>query len=77
MSSKRFNPFKDFQFDQIQIREGLVKYSRLHGLNLTTGAGTTRIRFLNNQFINRILGVRLICLDCERSIKLALEFKDN
>ena len=59
MSSKTFNPFKDFQSDQIQ-RGSLKIFTayctyRNDDLNLTPVTGTTNgFIFSNNQFINRI-----------------------
>ena len=60
MCSKKFNPFKDFQSDQIQ-RSSLKRSS----LNLTLPAGTTN--WFIFQIINSLIescGVRLTCLDC-------------
>ena len=62
MSSKNFNPFKDFQSDQIQRSSRKIfttHYAcRNADLNLTPVTGTTNryVYFSNNQFINRILG---------------------
>ena len=59
MSSKTFNPFKDFQSDQMQ-RSSLKIFTahyayRNADLNLTPVTGTTNgFIFSNNQFINRI-----------------------
>ena len=59
MSSKTFNPFKDFQSDQMQ-RSSLKIFTahypyRNADLNLTPVTGTTNgFTFSNNQFINRI-----------------------
>ena len=69
MCSKKFNPFKDFQSDQIQrssLKEFTAHYAcRKANLNLTLVAGTT------NGFIFQIIssliescGVCLTCLDC-------------
>ena len=58
MSSKKFRPFKDFQFDQIQrsFRKIFTAHyaCRNADLNLTLVKGTTN-GFKLNQFINRIL----------------------
>ena len=60
MSSKKLNPFKDFQSDQIQRSSRKIftaHYAcRNAALNLTPVTGTTNGSFSNNQFINRILG---------------------
>ena len=59
MSSKTFNPFKDFKSDQMQ-RSSLKIFTahyayRNADLNLTPVTGTTNgFIFSNNQFINRI-----------------------
>ena len=59
MSSKTFNPFKDFQSDQMQ-RSSLKIFTahyayRNADLNLTPVTGTTNgFIHTNNQFINRI-----------------------
>ena len=59
MSSKTFNPFKDFQSDQMQ-RNALKIFTAHYAywnadLNLTPVTGTTnRFIYTNNQFINRI-----------------------
>ena len=59
MSSKTFNPFKDFQSDQMQ-RSSLKIFTaycayRNADLNLTQFTETTNgFIFSNNQFINRI-----------------------
>ena len=59
MSSKTFNPFKDFQSDQMQ-RSSLKIFTahyayRNADLNLTPVTGTTNgFIFSNNQFINKI-----------------------
>ena len=69
MCCKKFNPFKDFQSDQIQrssLKEFTAHYAcRKANLNLTLVAGTT------NGFIFQIIssliescGVCLTCLDC-------------
>ena len=71
MSSKKLNPFKDFQFDQIQRSSRKIftaHYAcRNAALNLTPVMGTT------NEFIFQIInslieswGVCLTCLDCKR-----------
>ena len=71
MSSKKLNPFKDFQLDQIQRSSGKIftaHYAcRNAALNLTPVTGTT------NEFIFQIInslieswGVCLTCLDCKR-----------
>ena len=71
MSSKKLNPFKDFQFDQVQRSSGKIftaHYAcRNAALNLTPVTGTT------NEFIFQIInslieswGVCLTCLDCKR-----------
>ena len=71
MSSKKLNPFKDFQFDQIQRSSCKIftaHYAcRNAALNLTPVMGTT------NEFIFQIInslieswGVCLTCLDCKR-----------
>ena len=59
MSSKTFNPFKDFQSDQMQ-RSSLKIFTaycayRNADLNLTAVTGMTNgFNFSNNEFINRI-----------------------
>ena len=59
MSSKTFNPFKEFQSDQMQ-RSSLKIFTahyvyRNADLNLTPVIGATNgFIFSNNQFINRI-----------------------
>ena len=59
MSSKTFNPLKDFQSDQMQ-RSSLKIFTahyayRNADLNLTPVTGTTDgFIYTNNQFINRI-----------------------
>ena len=70
MSSKIFNPFKHCQSDQIQRSSRKIftaHYAcRSADLKLTLVSGMDlRIHFSNNQFINRILGVRLTYLDCK------------
>ena len=57
----KFNPFKDFQSDQIQRSSRKIftaQYAcRNANLNLTLFTRTTKgFIFQNNQFINRILG---------------------
>ena len=59
MSSKTFNPFKDFQSDQMQgssLKIFTAHYAyRNADLNLTPVTGTTDgFIYTNNQFINRI-----------------------
>ena len=61
MSSKKLNPFKDFQSDQIQRSSRKIFTShyacRNGALNLTPVTGTTNgFIFSNNQFTDRILG---------------------
>ena len=70
MSSKIFNPFKDFQSDQIQRSSRKIFTAhdacRNADLNLTLVAGTTNGFIF--QIINSLLesqGVRLTCLDCK------------
>ena len=57
-SSKAFCPFKDFQSDQIRRHSRKIKYSLLitHTKNLDLNLARLTDSFLNNQFINRILG---------------------
>ena len=60
MSSKTFNPFKDFQSDQIQRSSRKIfttHYAcRNADSNLTPVTGTTNgFIFSNNQFINTIV----------------------
>ena len=59
MSSKTFNPFKDFQADQMQrssLKIFIAHYAYRNGdFNLTPVTGTTNgFIYSNNQFINRI-----------------------
>ena len=72
MSLKKFNPFKDFQSDQIQ--RSFCKIFTAHyacrnaDLNLTLVTGRTN-KFIF-QIINSLIeswGVRLTCLDCKSS----------
>ena len=73
MSSKKFNPFKDFQYDQIQKSSRKIFSARYEcrnaDLNLTPVTGTTNwfiFQRINQFFINRILdGIPLTCLDCK------------
>ena len=56
----KFNPFKDFQSDQIQTSSRKIftaQYAcRNADLNLTLFTGTTKgFIFQNNQFINRMI----------------------
>ena len=57
-SSKAFCPFKDFQSDQIRRHSRKIKYSLLitHAKNVDLNLARLMVHFLNNQFINRILG---------------------
>ena len=71
MSSKKLNPFKDFQSDQIQRSSRKIftaHYAcRNAALNLTPVTGTTNGFIF--QIINSLIeswGVRLTCLDCNR-----------
>ena len=66
MSSKKLNPFKDFQFDQVQRSSGKIftaHYAcRNAALNLTPVTGTT------NEFIFQIINSLIeswgVCLTC-------------
>ena len=70
MFSKKFNPFKDFQSDQIQ-RSSLEIFTAHYAdrnayLKLTLVSGTTNGFIF--QIINSLLeswGVRMTCLDCK------------
>ena len=69
MSSKKLNPFKDFQSDQIERSSRKIftaHYAcRNTALNLTPVTGTTNGFIF--QIINSLIeswGVRLTCLDC-------------
>ena len=70
MSSKKLNPFKDFQSDQIQrsSRKIFTAHSacRNAALNLTPVTGTTK-GFIFQIIIsfNRILGGTLTWFDCK------------
>ena len=76
MSSKKFNPLKDFQSDQIQrsSRKIFIAHDacRNTSLNLTLVSGTTNGSFSNNQLIdcnNEIFKYNNISID-EKSILL-------
>ena len=69
MSSKKLNPMKDFQCDQIQRSSRKIFTShyayRNAALNLTLVTGTTNGFIF--QIINSLIqswGLRLTCLDC-------------
>ena len=71
MSSKKLNPFKDFQSDQIQRSSRKIftaHYAcRNAALNLTPVTGTTNGFIF--QIINSLIescGVRFTCLDCNK-----------
>ena len=70
MSSKKLNPFRDFQSDQIQSSRKIFTAHfacRNAALNLIPVTGTTN-RFIF-QITNSLIeswGVRLTCLDCNR-----------
>ena len=68
MSSKKLNPFKDFQSDQIQRSSRKIftaHYAcRNAALNLTPVTGTTRVHFSNNDSLIESWGVRLTWFDC-------------
>ena len=73
MSSKKLNPFKDFQSDQIQRSSRKIftaHYAcRNAALNLTPVTGTTNGFIF--QIINSLIeswGVRLTCLDCNATL---------
>ena len=73
MSSKKYNPFKDFQSDQLQRSSRKIftaHYAcRNADLNLTLDTGT--INGFIFQIINSLIesrGVRLTCFDCNRFI---------
>ena len=66
MSSKKLNPFKDFQSDQIQRSSRSHYACRNAALNLTTVTGTTNGFIF--QIINSLIeswGVRLTWFDCK------------
>ena len=70
MSSKKLNPFRDFQSDQIQSSRKIftAHYAcRNAALNLIPVTGTTNgfIFQITNSLIESC-GVRLTCLDCNR-----------
>ena len=71
MSSKKLNPFKDFQSDQIQSSHKIFSahYAcRTAALNLTPVTGTTNGFIF--QIINSLIeswGVRLTWFDCKQS----------
>ena len=74
MSSKKFNPFKDFQSDQIQrsSRKIFTAYyvCRNAALNLTPVTGTTNgfiFQIINSQLnsLTESCGVRLTWFDCK------------
>ena len=70
MSSKKLNPFRDFQSDQIQSSRKIftAHYAcRNAALNLIPVTGTTNgfIFQITNSLIES-WGVRLTCLDCNR-----------
>ena len=74
MSSKKFNPFKDFQSDQIQRSSRKIftaHYAcRNAALNLTPVTETTNGFIF--QIINSLIeswGVRLTCFDCNAAPK--------
>ena len=78
MSSKKLNPFKDFQSDQIQRSSRKIftaHYAcRNAALNLTPVRGTTNGFIFQNLIINSFIeswGVRLTCLDCNAEIRAA------
>ena len=78
MSSKNFNPFKDFQFDQIQIscpKLFTARYAFSNSdLNLTPVTGTTNGFIF--QIINSLIeswGVRLTCFDCN-TLRVEVKF---
>ena len=75
MSSKKFNPFKDFQSDQIQRSSRKIftaHYAcRNVALNLTPVTGTTNGFIF--QIINSLIeswGVRLTWFDCKGQIQV-------
>ena len=76
MSSKKLNPFKDFQSDQIQRSSPKIftaHYAcRNAALNLTPVRGTTNgfIFQIINSFIGS-WGERLTCRDCNAEIRAA------
>ena len=74
MSSKKLNPFKDFQSDQVQRSSRKIftaHYTcRNAALNLTPVTGTTNGFIF--QIINLLIescGVRLTCLDCNKFLE--------
>ena len=80
MSSKKLNPFKDFQSDQIQRSSRKIftaHYAcRNVALNLTPVTGTTNGFIF--QIINSLiepLGVRLTWFDCNVFVGTARELK--
>ena len=61
MSSKKFNPYKDFQSDQLQrsSRKIFTAHLRMQESQFefdTSYGNDQRIHLTNNKFINRILG---------------------
>ena len=85
MSSKKLNPFKDFQSDQIQrssckmFRIFTAHYAcRNDALNLTPVTGTTNGFIF--QIINSLIeswGVRLTWFDCNRTMKVKTEWQNQ
>ena len=78
MSSKKLNPFKDFQSDQIQRSSRKIftahYASRNAALNLTPVRGTTNGFIFQNLIINSFIeswGVHLTYLDCNAEIRAA------
>ena len=74
MSSNKFNPFKDFQSDQMQGSSHKIFTThcayRNAELNLTIVTGT--INGFIFQIFNSLIeswGVRLTCLDCNANLK--------
>ena len=74
----KFNPFKDFQSDQIQRSSRKIftaHYAcRNADLNLTLVTGTTN--GFDFQIINSLIeswGVRLTCLDCNNYIEFLIQ----
>ena len=81
MSSKKLNPFKDFQSDQIQRSSRKIftaHYAcRNVALNLTPVTGTTNgfIFQIINSLIESLLRVRLTWFDCNVFVGIARELK--
>ena len=65
MSSMKFNPFKDFQSDQIQrgSRKVLIAHYACGNADCLTGTTNGFIFQMINSLIES-WGVRLTCLDC-------------